>query len=581
MKILAGYLTEEYLTHDRNRFEVNYIPQDRSGRLFPLSISEMLAQCPNGWKPDVFLHPGIGHFPLPSDLEEFSGLTVCAAGDWDRRGRATRAGVGFFDLPVGPRNLLPLLDPADYAGTEFARLWYAEPEKHTVLPGVERDLDILFVGSINPLVWPEREKWLERIALLSDRHRVRIENGVFGEEYVRLLNRAKIVFNCSVDGATNARVYEAAACGALLFNEAGNVENAEILEDGVHHVTYSLENYRERLAYYLNHEAERASIAEAGRKRIIGEHTLRHHTDALFVTMKAYLGKRGRPALQWPRWVQAYRKAQQVYGCSSLPYAVYCRRLLKDASREGCPPGLFHEAQAALFSWEASEGGLPELMGAAAEQAARAFAEMPENLFVRMTFAGTRPLQQNGILEAKRVLKETLERCKALLSGELEFDFSMIEGFGYPRWLDGFDFEIGRAEMRLPMEAERSVQTILQTFGWRCGAMLFDLALYEHNRGEAIQSGKLALELKPDAFLFALRLADCLSASGDWKAAAQHYETIWEVPFSFEHWLPAIHAFRNAGAENRANAFLEQRLNLIDVMPSLSGMKAGLLELRQ
>jgi len=583
MKILIGYLSEEYLKHDRKRFDARYAPRDRSGHLFPLSIAEMLESCPPGWVPDVFLHPGIGHFPLPSDIEEFSGLSVCAIGDWDRRGRATRAGIGFFDLTMGQRELLPILRAEGYENAEFVRLWYTEPEKQFVIPDIERDIDILFVGSLNPLIWRKREKWLEQIALLSDQYKVKIEYGVFGKEYNCLLNRAKIVFNCSAYGETNARVYEAAACGALLFNEAENTENAEILEDGVHHVLYTQENYRERLAYFLasENEKERLKIAEAGRVRVVTRHTMRSHTDAMFGAIETHLGERTRPFLQLPLWKQFYRKAQQVFGCLSPDYFAYCRRLLRDAQRAGCPPELFHEAQATLFAWEAENGSDPVgLLSAAQEQAKRAFAVMPTNLYVRMTYAGICLARSNETGMAEQVLSETIRLCEALLSGQSALDFSMIEGFGFPRTLDGFDFSNGRAEMSFYSRPEASAETILRNFGGRCATMLFDLALREGDLPKAILHGQTALRLKSDAPLFRLRLAECFAQTGNWAEAAKAFRAIEEVPFAIEHWISAILAYRNAGLETEANAYLAERLKIVDAMPGLSGMKPELKALQ-
>src|SRR5205807_214149 len=44
---------------------------------------------------------------------------------------------------------------------------------------------------------------------------------VFGDEYRKLLSRARIVFNRSIRGECNKRVFEAAATGALLFQCRG------------------------------------------------------------------------------------------------------------------------------------------------------------------------------------------------------------------------------------------------------------------------------------------------------------------------------------------------------------------------
>jgi GT2 family glycosyltransferase/predicted Zn-dependent protease len=132
---------------------------------------------------------------------------------------------------------------------------------------VKRDIDVLFVGNLHPAVQRERLAWLGRIAALSDRCRVEIHTGVFGDEYVKLLRRASIVFNRSIRGECNKRVFEAMACGALLFQEEGNLEVPSYFEDGKEYVSYTAENLEQRLKYYLEHDDERERIAEAGRER--------------------------------------------------------------------------------------------------------------------------------------------------------------------------------------------------------------------------------------------------------------------------------------------------------------------------
>ena len=90
------------------------------------------------------------------------------------------------------------------------------------VPGFAMSLDmvinilfVLFVGNLHPAVQRERMPWLARLAGLGDRRRVVIQTGVFGEAYRALLARSRIVFNRSIRGECNLRVFEAAAAGAL------------------------------------------------------------------------------------------------------------------------------------------------------------------------------------------------------------------------------------------------------------------------------------------------------------------------------------------------------------------------------
>ena len=61
------------------------------------------------------------------------------------------------------------------------------------------------------------------MARLSGHRRVVIKQGVFGDKYRKLLSRARIVFNRSIRGECNKRVFEGAAGGALLFQESAKL----------------------------------------------------------------------------------------------------------------------------------------------------------------------------------------------------------------------------------------------------------------------------------------------------------------------------------------------------------------------
>jgi hypothetical protein len=63
------------------------------------------------------------------------------------------------------------------------------------------------------------------------------------------------------------RTFEAAAAGALLFQEAGNLEVPTYFADRRECVYYDSGNLEELLEYYLEHEEERERIARAGRER--------------------------------------------------------------------------------------------------------------------------------------------------------------------------------------------------------------------------------------------------------------------------------------------------------------------------
>lgn len=97
-----------------------------------------------------------------------------------------------------------------------------------------------------------------------------VAEGVFGDDYRELLRRARVAFNRSIRGECNRRAFEAAAAGAMLFQEAGNREVPDYFRDRHECVFYADDDLEALLEHYLAHEDERLQIAAAARERVRG-----------------------------------------------------------------------------------------------------------------------------------------------------------------------------------------------------------------------------------------------------------------------------------------------------------------------
>lgn len=128
-----------------------------------------------------------------------------------------------------------------------------------------RDIDLLFVGNLNPVLHKNRASWLARLARLGNRWRVRIRAGIPQDEYRRLLLRTRIVFQHSSRGKAGRGAFEAAHCGALVFQESGNRELPAWFRDRQECAYFDANNFEELVHYYLEHEEERQTLAEAAR----------------------------------------------------------------------------------------------------------------------------------------------------------------------------------------------------------------------------------------------------------------------------------------------------------------------------
>lgn len=140
--------------------------------------------------------------------------------------------------------------------------------------GLRRDQDIVFVGSASE----HRERWL---AHLREAGLEVAWPQAWGEEFVTVLNRAKIILNLHFTPLPNTelRIVEALACGAFVVSEQPT--QPSVFQDGEHFAVMDWDHAAERLQWWLAHDAEREQVAAQGQAYVIAHHTSRHCVAAL------------------------------------------------------------------------------------------------------------------------------------------------------------------------------------------------------------------------------------------------------------------------------------------------------------
>jgi spore maturation protein CgeB len=145
--------------------------------------------------------------------------------------------------------------------------------------------DVAFVGNI--MRDHRRTSRVRRLRAIAEKYRT---NDFFrsytSEELSRAYSQSRIVFNNSLAGDVNMRVFEGTACGALVLTDAVRNGLDELFEIGREMVVY--ENDKElstKIEHYLAHEDERARIAAAGYARTCAEHTYTHRVRAMLDTV--------------------------------------------------------------------------------------------------------------------------------------------------------------------------------------------------------------------------------------------------------------------------------------------------------
>lgn len=152
------------------------------------------------------------------------------------------------------------------------------PKFHRYLPEIEKDIDVLFVGTL----LPRRQKIIDE---LSKHFSVKACTA-FGEEMVHLFNRAKIILNLHGTDLpdTETRVYEALACQSFLITEQLSEEKP--FTTGIHLIeTSTLSEMKEQIDYYLTHEDKRSLIAGSGYREVIYSHTFSDRAKQLYTVI--------------------------------------------------------------------------------------------------------------------------------------------------------------------------------------------------------------------------------------------------------------------------------------------------------
>lgn len=129
------------------------------------------------------------------------------------------------------------------------------------IPNSERDIDVLFAGTLSP----HRKKLLD---IACGRFNVTVCSNLFHGDLVSLYNRSKIILNIHFTPLRNfeCRVMEALGCGAFVLTE--RLDPEDLLLDGEHLGVFDEDTMLDVIDRYLRDPAERDRIARAGHAEV-------------------------------------------------------------------------------------------------------------------------------------------------------------------------------------------------------------------------------------------------------------------------------------------------------------------------
>jgi spore maturation protein CgeB len=177
--------------------------------------------------------------------------------------------------------------------------WCFEPSLLDRLGEVRKPVDVSFVGTLFR-AHASRQRWLDYVCRRTQveiwAHDIDglpknspifdyLRGTAWGAEMYRILRGSLITLNHHIDMAqsyaNNMRLFEATGVGTLLITDwKQNLE--EMFDPGKEVAAYrSPQECVEFVQYYLEHESERAAIAQAGQQRTLRDHTYYHRAQEL------------------------------------------------------------------------------------------------------------------------------------------------------------------------------------------------------------------------------------------------------------------------------------------------------------
>jgi hypothetical protein len=169
-------------------------------------------------------------------------------------------------------------------------------------PEVEREFEIGWVGQVSGALYRNRSEWLPR--LFQSFHGNDLSRSHTISEVAGVYRRSRLVVNIGRDDFpqdANLRVFEVLASGALLITSTPS-ELTEIgFKEGIHFIGYK--NEREILPLvnqFLKCDSERTRIGQAGRTKVLNEHTYENRVQSLLDRFNKCPREMLAPARAWP-----------------------------------------------------------------------------------------------------------------------------------------------------------------------------------------------------------------------------------------------------------------------------------------
>jgi Glycosyl transferases group 1/DUF based on E. rectale Gene description (DUF3880) len=233
-------------------------------------------------QPDLYLHVDSGAaWYFPRGLTGLDWPTACFLIDVHVQPKVHLKQAMFFDYVfTAQRDFVDVLRRAGHPQVYWLPL-ACDPAMHRRYD-VSKRFDIGFVGATGG-GYARRTALLERLArryTMNDYKRAYTP-----AEMARVYSESRLVFNCSLRGEVNMRVFEGPATGTLLLTDRIGNGLSELVGDREHVVMYDDEHLLELADEYLRDSAARERLARQGYEHVRAHHTYDHRVGTILDTI--------------------------------------------------------------------------------------------------------------------------------------------------------------------------------------------------------------------------------------------------------------------------------------------------------
>jgi hypothetical protein len=165
-----------------------------------------------------------------------------------------------------------------------------------------REFEVGWVGTAHGEFYQKRQEWIPKLANLfrmNDWKRTYSLEGV-----AEVYRRSRVVVNIGRDDFpqdANMRAFEVLASGALLVTSLPSELTDLGFEEGVHFAGFrQYEDLLTLVKRFLGDEPARSRIANAGREKVLREHTYDRRVDQILLRLQQFGPQKLAPARQWP-----------------------------------------------------------------------------------------------------------------------------------------------------------------------------------------------------------------------------------------------------------------------------------------